>query len=155
LTRVPAKSPLFCTISGTSLHDAACLAQIVALFDAQPVLKDTLILLVASEDIAQIKEGTFSTLRRSGILMCIEGMPTNFEAFRNFEGGHWFTNASDTASMSATQFKKSYGELAAAHNMKLVALEGDNEAQLIDFIDLNINLLTSRHLSPPRLVRDA
>jgi EAL domain len=155
LTRVPAKSPLFCTISGASLNDAASLARIVALYEAQPILQDTLILLVASEDFAQIKEAAFDTLRLGGIHMCIEGIPANSDAFRHSDSGYWFVNASDAASMSATEFKKSYGELATAHNMKLVALEGDEEAQLVDLIDLNISLLTSRHLSPPRLVRDA
>ncbi len=153
LSHVPAKSSLYCSIGAASLNERAALNRIIHLFEAQPNLKDALILLVANDDIAQIKDGAFETFRSVGIHLGIEGMPESSDIFRYCKGGLWFVNASEIASIPAAEFTKNYRETAAAHELTMVALEGGDEAELIDLIDLNISLLTSKHLSPPRLVR--
>jgi hypothetical protein len=145
---------LFCSISSTSLNDQKYLNQIIGLFEAQEVLKDVLFLLVACEELTQIKGAAFDTLRRAGVRIGIEGMLENIDFLRYCDGSYWFVNATDIASMAAAEFTKNYYEIASAHDMNLVALEAGGEAQLVDLIDLNISLLTSKHLSPPRLVRN-
>ena len=155
LANVPGKSQLFCSIGHAALRETKSLDAIIQLFEAQRVLKETLVLLIASEGLRDVSSAVFDRLKRAGILLSVEGMPDSVDILRHCKGSYWFVNADDIIALPMTEYAQQYRHNAEINKLTLVALEGGTEAELVELIDLNVALVTSQYLSPPRLVRDA
>lgn len=153
MANVPDQTKLFCSISVASLHEAKWLDAIMALYSAQPILKDRLVLLIASEGLQDESSAALDGLERAGIHLAIEGMPERLDFLRKCKGGHWFINAAEIIALPAAEFRQKYRYNVDTLELSLVALEGGNDSQLIELLDINVTLATSKHLSPPRLVR--
>ncbi len=155
LANVPRQSQIFCSIGQASLREPKSLDAIIDLFEAQPVLKETLILLVSCNDLQDVDVNAFGRLQRAGIHLAIEGLPERVDVLRHFQGGYWFVSAADVTALPTAEYAQNYRHNAEIHKLTLVALEGGDEAELVELIDLNLALVTSRYLSPPRAVRDS
>lgn len=153
LSSVPHRSQVFCSLGKASLHEPKSLNAIFSLFEAQPTLKEALVLLASARDLQGAAGTTFDRMRRDGIHLAIEGMPESLDLLRHFDGGYWFVNAPDITAMTIAEFTQKYRQNSEIYNLTLIALEGGDEAQLVELIDLNVELVTSHQLSPPREVR--
>lgn len=155
LANTPGQSQVFCSITQVSLQNTKSLDAIINLFEAQPALKKALILLVSCKDLQDVTSAAFDKMRRAGIHLAIEGMPESIDLLRHFTGSYWFVSAVEITGQPMAEYTQKYRHNAEIQQLTLVALEGGDEARLVELIDLNVSLVTSQYLSPPRAVRDS